>query len=91
MGLNAESMWNTSLIEEVIKANKEKMIQIYEALANLTLHALNDAENKITKSSYVLLSEDVLDMIRATQSIYETISKDCLFEFLQRIGASMYK
>ena len=55
---------------------KEKMIEIYNAMADMTLEALKFLnESKEKKKNYcVILDEDVLEMVRATQSLYETLN-----------------
>ena len=49
--------------------DKEKMIQIYEAMADMTLEMLNKSKGKV-----LYLEEDELEMVRTTQSLYETIN-----------------
>ena len=49
---------------------KEKMVQVYEAMADMTLDVINSKK----KTSTVLLDEDVLEMVRTTQSLYETLN-----------------
>ena len=53
---------------------KEKMVQVYEAMADMTLDAINFFKDAKKKYSTVLLDEDVLEMVRTTQSLYETIN-----------------
>lgn len=55
---------------------KEKMIEIYNVMADMTLEALKFLnESKEMKKNYcVILDEDVLEMVRTTQSLYETIN-----------------
>lgn len=48
---------------------KEKMIQIYEAMADMTLEMINKE-----KQSALYLGEAELEMVRATQSLYETLN-----------------
>lgn len=52
------------------------MMEIYNAMADMTLEALKFLnESKEKKKSYcVFLDEDVLKMVRTTQSLYETIN-----------------
>lgn len=49
--------------------DKEKIVQIYEATADMTLKMI-DARKKNT----LYLEEDELEMIRTTQSLYETVN-----------------
>ncbi len=55
---------------------KEKMIEIYNVMADMTLEALKFLnESKEKKKNYcVFPDEDVLEMVRTTQSLYETIN-----------------
>ena len=53
---------------------KEKMVQVYEAMADMTLDVINFFEDSKKKTSTVLLDEDVLEMVRTTQSLYETLN-----------------
>lgn len=55
---------------------KEKMIQIYEVMADMTLDAINFFKDSKKKNSTVLLDEDILAMVRTTQSLYETINHE---------------
>ncbi|MDE7323062.1 MAG: hypothetical protein K2N73_10135 [Lachnospiraceae bacterium] len=49
--------------------DKEKMIQIYEAMADITLNRIN----KIKEAGNVPC-EDTLEAVRTTQSLYETLN-----------------
>ncbi len=53
---------------------KEKMVQVYEAMADMTLDVINFFKDSKKKTSTVLLDEDVLEMVRTTQSLYETLN-----------------
>lgn len=53
---------------------KEKMVQIYEAMADMTLDVINFLKDSEKKDSAVSLDEYVLEMVRTTQSLYETIN-----------------
>ena len=55
---------------------KEKMIEIYNVMADMTLESLKFFnESKEKKKNYcVCPDEDVLEMVRTTQSLYETIN-----------------
>jgi len=48
---------------------KEKMLKIYEAMADMTLEMIDKIKEK---SLY--LGEDELEMVRITQSLYETLN-----------------
>lgn len=48
---------------------KEKMIQIYEAMADTTLEIINRERKRA-----LCLSEAELEMVRTTQSLYETLN-----------------
>lgn len=50
--------------------DKEKMLQIYEAMADMTLEMINTRKKNV---SY--LEKDELEMVRATQSLYETVNR----------------
>lgn len=47
---------------------KEKIIQIYEAMANMTIDMIEK------KRGTLCLSEEELEMVRTTQSLYETLN-----------------
>lgn len=48
---------------------KEKMVQIYEAMADITLALLNK-----TKKAKTIITEDELNMVSATLQVYNFIS-----------------
>lgn len=48
--------------------NKEKMVQIYEAMADMTLKMLSKEKNAFC------LGANELEMVRTTQSLYETLN-----------------
>lgn len=50
------------------------MVQIYEAMADMTLDVIKFFKDSKKKNSTVLLDEDVLEMVRTTQSLYETLN-----------------
>lgn len=50
------------------------MVQVYEAMADMTLDVINFFKDSKKKTSTVLLDEDVLEMVRTTQSLYETLN-----------------
>ena len=57
--------------------DKEKLVQIYEAMANITLTTLKLFESNSGNSkgkSVVILDNDLLEMVRTTQFLYETIN-----------------
>lgn len=49
--------------------DKEKMVQIYEATADMTLEMINKE-----KENFLCLSAEELEMVRTTQSLYETLN-----------------
>lgn len=49
--------------------NKEKMEKIFDAMADMTLEMIQSSREK---SSY--LSDEKIEMIRTTQSLYETLN-----------------
>lgn len=49
--------------------NKEKMVQIYEAMADMTLEMLG-----MIKGKTVYLDDFQFEMVRATESLYNSIS-----------------
>ena len=57
--------------------DKEKLVQIYEAMANITLTTLKLFESNSGNSKgkrVVILDNDLLEMVRTTQFLYETIN-----------------
>lgn len=48
---------------------RDKMIQIYEAMADMTLEMINKSSGNV-----LYLGKDELEMVHATQSLYETIN-----------------
>lgn len=48
---------------------KEKMLNIYEAMADMTLEMINKE-----RKGALYLDGDELEMVRTTQSLYETIN-----------------
>lgn len=48
---------------------KEKIVQIYEKMADMTLEMINKS-----KENALYLDDNELEMVRTTQSLYETIN-----------------
>lgn len=48
---------------------KEKIMQIYEAIADMTLEMINKERKNV-----LYLGDGELEMVRTTQSLYETIN-----------------
>lgn len=53
---------------------KEKMIEIYNAMADMTLKTLNFFNESRKKNCCTVLDEEVLGMVRMTQSLYEAVN-----------------
>lgn len=49
--------------------SKEKMEQIFNAMADMTLDMINES-----KENFLYLEKEELEMVRTTQSLYETIN-----------------
>ena len=49
--------------------SKEKMEQIFDAMADMTLEMISESRERL-----LYLEQDQLEMVRTTQSLYETIN-----------------
>lgn len=54
--------------------NKDKLVQIYEVAADLTLDILKKCKDIRDSGQSVLPSENIVDMLRETRYLYETIN-----------------
>lgn len=48
---------------------KEKIVRVYEAMADMTLEIINEE-----RENGLCLGDDALEMVRVTQSLYETLN-----------------
>ncbi len=54
--------------------DKEKITQIYEVMADITLQTLEHMRE--VNKGVVILDKVVLDMVQTTQSLYETVNRE---------------